>query len=1118
MNPKILRTFLFCNRKGCHQLLLVTKLTAIFVLIASLQVTANKGFGQKISISAHDKSIKEVFSLIEVKTDYVFFFNYDLLKDAKMVTIELKDADIEEVMKACLKDQPLEYRIVDKTITITKRMALEKTTQSAAAGDPVPQEVRGVVRAENGDPLVGASVIIRALGKSAMTNEKGEFILKDVSIGTHWVEISFVGYEGQRKQVVVSNDVVKIFTELKQSTSILDETQVIAYGTTSRRFNVGNVATVKGEDIAKQPVSNPLLALEGRVPGLFITQANGLPGGPVAVRIQGRNSIARGNEPFFVIDGVPYYSQLPSTGADDILSNSGSPFSYINPVDIESVEILKDADATAIFGSRAANGAILITTKKGKSGATKVDINLQNGWGHVTRKIKMLNTQQYLEMRHEAFKNDGKTPGSGDYDINGVWDSTRYTDWQETLIGGTAQYTSISGSVSGGTNNIQYTVGGTYHRETTVFPGNFSDKQVSIHFNLNTTSANQRFRFLFSGNYLVDNNHLPSTDLTGRAIQQAPDAPSLYRADGNLNWAPNLLGNSSWTNPLSYIYQLYKNKTSNLLSNAILSYRILAGLEVKASFGYTNMQTNDFVPYPLLSVKPENRPNTSRSATFGNRNLNSWIIEPQVIYKRSSGNGKMDLLIGSTIHQTNSSSGAFFGSGYNNDQILENIGAATSFFANATVINQYKYNALFGRLNYNWQDKYILDLNARRDGSSRFGSQNQFHNFWSVGGAWLFVRENSTQKPNLLSFGKVKVSYGTTGSDQIADYSFLSFYNIINAGVPYQNSIGLVPAGISNPYLQWEETHKLQLGLELSFFKNRLFLTATYARNRSSNQLLQYALPSIVGFTGINRNFPATVQNTSWEFTLNATNVKSKSLVWTSSFNLTIPRNKLIAFPNLSLSTYTNSLSIGKPLNFMRVYHSLGVDATTGQYQFLDNHGNPTTTPVFPADAEIIINPFPRFYGGLGNSIQYKNFQIDFLFQYVKQIGQNLTFYNGSYFPGQFSTSFSNQPVTVLNRWRKNGDVVPIAKYSTTSSQYTVVSSDYFLNNDGSFARLKNLSISWQLPSQWKRKSHLQNCRIYIQGQNLLTITNFKGMDPENQSYSSLPPLRFWTFGMQMGL
>ncbi len=366
----------------------------------------------------------------------------------------------------------------------------------------------------------------------------------------------------------------------------MDAVQVLAYGTQTKRLSIGNVSTVTAETIQKQPVNNVLLALEGQVPGLFVTQSSGISGAAVTARIQGQNSRVNGNDPFYVIDGVPYLSQLQTTNLDGILTGQtpgsgggvGSPLSFIDPSSIESIDVLKDADATSIYGSRAANGAILITTKKGKAGAAKCTIDFQQGIGQVGHFVDMMNLDQYLNMRYQAFHNDGLKPDPNvDYDLT-LWDTTRYTNWQKTLIGGTASYTNVNASLSGGTTYFQYLVSGTYHRERTVFPADFVDQKGAIHFSLTNTSLNQKFHFQFSGDYLLDNNHLPFSDMTNDAILLEPDAPNIYNPDGTLNWEPNSDGVSTWRNPLNTAQTPYKNKTNNLVSNMVLSYNILPDL------------------------------------------------------------------------------------------------------------------------------------------------------------------------------------------------------------------------------------------------------------------------------------------------------------------------------------------------------------------------------------------------------------------------------------------------------------------------------------------------------------------------------------------------------------
>jgi hypothetical protein len=334
--------------------------------------------------------------------------------------------------------------------------------------------------------------------------------------------------------------------------------------------------------------------------------------------------------------------------------------------------------------------------------------------------------------------------------------------------------------------------------------------------------------------------------------------------------------------------------------------------------------------------------------------------------------------------------------------------------------------------------------------------------------------------------------------------------------VPYQGVTSIAPQGIPNPYIQWEETKKLQFGVDLGFLRDRILLSANYSRNRSSNQLLNYSLPITTGVGSIITNFPATIENTAWEFSANTDNIHSENFKWTSNFNLTIPKNKLVAFPNIQTSTYNSSLIVGQPFTIVKLFPLHGVDPAKGAYLFNDAKGNLTSTPQNPVDATVVINTSPKFYGGLQNTISYKGFELNFLFQFVKQVGTNYALGN---MPGKFNI---NQPDYVLSRWRKPGDVVPIARYSSNfdlflNKTYATLLSDGVWA-DASYIRLKNLSLSWQLPKTALQKLHLTNLRLYTQGQNLLTITNYKGLDPENLSTISLPMLRMVTVGIQATL
>jgi TonB-linked SusC/RagA family outer membrane protein len=1077
------------------------RLTAFFMLVACLQVSA-RGYSQ-ISLRVKDAPLSTVLEELRHQSALPIVYTEQMLAPAHRVTIELTNVPLERALDLLLKDQPLTWSILEGTVVLRPKPEAVAPVLPPAAG--ANNDIHGRVTDSLGNPLVGASVTVKGSKRGTATNEKGEFDLKGIGDGATLV-ISFSGYEA-RQINVHGKDSWQIV--LSRSNSQLDQVQVIAYGTTTERYATGDVTTITSKDIEEQPVSNVLAAIEGRVPGLLITQYSGMPGSSFAVQIRGQNSITNGNDPFYVIDGVPYTSEL----IPGLNPAGGSPLNFLNPSDIESVSVLKDADATAIYGSRAANGAILITTKKGKAGKARFDINVYQGAGSAPFKVQWLNTPQYLQMRHEALNNDGVAPSlaNGDNDLL-LWDTTRYTNWQKLLIGGTAKYTDVQANLSGGNINTQYQFGGAYHRESTVFPFYGADQKVSVHFNLTTTSDDQRFRAVLTGNYMVDNSNLPAGDLT-QLLNTPPDAPPIYNSDGSLNWA-----NGTWPNgnPLSATLQKYTAQTNNLVSNAVLSYHLTKGLDIKSNFGYTNMQANEMATYPIAAQNPAYSP--TGFSGFTNNNIHSWIVEPQATYQLKSGQNGVEALVGSTFNENTSSGQQLSASGYTSDALLEDAQAAPTLHVTVTSV-VYKYNALFGRLNYNYDDKYLLNLNWRRDGSSRFGPDNEFHNFASVGGAWIFTKEDfiKTALP-FLSFGKLRGSYGTTGNDQIGDYKF---YNLFQTSYySYQGTTGLTPTGLYNPNLEWELTKKFEGAIELGVVKDRIIFRGSYYHNRSSNQLLSDPLPAITGFGSISVNLPATVQNSGWEFTLNTTNIKTRTFGWKSAFNLTMNRNKIIAFPGLATnSSYQYSYFIGQPLGAEKVFHCAGVDPETGVYEFSDSAAKPTDNPSYITDRTVFVNTLPRFYGGFQNTFNFKGWQLDLFFQFRKQLGTNY-FLQPSFPPG---IEGKNEPVGVLDRWQIPGDKKPIEQFTQSfgSNAFAAYSyaqtSDYYYVNT-SFIRLSNLSLSYQLSGNWTQRIHLKDFRIYLHGQNLLTLTRYKGMDPENQSISSLPPLRVLTGGVQLSL
>lgn len=1099
--------------KACFttKTVLVMKLTVILIFIACMQVSA-KGFGQLITINLKDVSLERAFKEIKQQSGYDFIYVRDQLKKASRIDLNIINGKITQVLETCFKNQPLTYTIEGNYVVIKNKE--NDQPEDIKITNPVIEQIQGLITDQDGNPLAGVSVMIKGTNTGTQTDNYGIYELKNIE-ETAILSFTFVGYDPQ--EISVKNR--KNFSlQLKAIPNSLDATVIKGYYNTTKRFNTGNVGVVKAAEIEKQPVTNPLSALQGRVAGLVITQTTGVPGGAINVQIRGQNSIASGNDPFFVVDGVPFNAQMPGNMINGSLHN-GSTLNFINPLNIESIEILKDADATAIYGSRAANGAILITTKKGKGGPMKVDFNFSYGFTRPARDLDLLNTQQYLAVRHEAFNNDGFTPGPADHDVNGDWDSTRYTNWSKVLIKNRTQYLNAQTSISGGNANTQYIIGFGYNRQTTGFPrlipGDGADQNANGHFNITSRSANNKFKITLTGTYGYERNTAQSEDFSQDRLTFAPDAPAIYNPDGSLNWAPLAPGQSgTWTNPFSYLMLKYRGTSSNLLGNLVLSYTVWKDLELKASLGYNNASLNEFSGTPTTFYDPAYQV-TSGGSVFSSASNNTWIFEPQINYKTRIGKGTLSALVGASFNEENSQSKTLNATGFNSDALLENIQAASSIIPSANYDAQYKYSALFGRLSYSWQDKYILNLTARRDGSSRFGPGKQFGDFGSIGAAWIFTNENFMKDSRILSFGKLRASYGTTGNDKIGDYQFLDLYQ--TNGFTYQGLQGLYPGGLYNPVLAWEIDKKLEAGLELGFLKDRINFSLSYYRNRSNNQLLNTSISVVSGFGNILANRPALVQNSGAEIVLNTINIKSQKFTWTSSFNISIVRNKLVNFPDLENSPYADFLVVGKSISTVHLYNYIGVNNTTGLYQFKDSKGNATYTPDLNTniDKTVLLDLTPKYYGGLQNTFEYKGIEFGFFFQFIKQTGKTLA---GSYqsLPG----SFTNLPVSFLDRWQKPGDKAPYQKLSQDYSgdayrALNIAQQSNFAYGDASFIRLKNISLSWQLPAVWKQKLHMQNCRIYINAQNIFTITSYKGLDPETQGIG-LPPQKVWAGGFQL--
>ncbi|MCS3800592.1 SusC/RagA family TonB-linked outer membrane protein [Niastella sp. OAS944] len=1089
------------------------KLTAVLLLTAVLQVSA-KTYSQTITLNLQNAPLDKVVKEIQRQSKFNFFYEEGLFRDAKPVTLSVSKLTLQQTLELCFSGQPFEYKIVQSTVFVKRKEFInvrQAETVSVNNGD-----FKGRVLTKDGEPLVSANVVNKRTGKGTSTDANGNFLLHDVSLN----DILVISYTGYAQRSIKVSEFLLVTLVMEPAVNELDQVVMQAYGTTTQRFNTGNIARVTSDEISKQPVINPLQALQGRIPGLIVSQTNGFASAPYKVELRGRNSIDPKIviDPLYIIDGVPLtIMDISSNRASNVNGTSGflqnglfgpangqSPLFSLNPSDIESIEVLKDADATAIYGSRAANGVILITTKKGKAGKAKLDINFQQGISRITRFWDMLNTEQYLEMRREAFKNSGQTITTGNAPDLLVWDSTHYIDWQKYIWGGTGKNTAIQVGLTGGNATTSFRLSAGYSRVTNILVVSGADQRGSIAFNLNQRSSNQKLNIGFTTGYSFSESNMIS--LPGTAVILPPNAPDVFDEFGKLNY-------NGWNPARSQfrfagLLQPYNAKTHFLNSNLTITYEVIKSLIFRTSFGFNTAQAIQESFTPIASQDPNTNP--TGSAAFGNNINRNWIIEPQLEYSRYLGQSKFNVLIGGTAQGTTSRGQLISGTGYTNDALLRTISNAPTQAASENV-GSYRYSAVFARIGYNFKNKYLLNISGRRDGSSNFGEGRQFGNFGALGVAWIFSEE-SWLKNNLkfLSYGKIRASYGTTGSEGPA-YGYLSRWSARNPA--YNGIVPLAPDQHANPDYRWQENRKLEAGIDLNFFNDRIGISTAYYRNRCDNQLVAFPVPSYTGFSSVVSNSPAYVENSGYEIGLRAKIWEGKSIQWDINFNVAINKNKLLDYPYFEKSPYYGKLIIGKSLNIRRVLHYTGVDGQTGQYTFEDTYGDgvintssvDTTSDLIPFDLN------PKFLGGFGTNFSYKNWQLGLFFNFMKQIGQNAFF-------GLQAGTLNNMPTAVLSRWQKNGDISEFARYTTLpgtdDSRFRSQSDGIF--TDASFIRLQNVSLSYNLPLGLLSKAGIKKGGLFIHAQNLFVITKYKGVDPETQNFGGMPPSKVIAFGISL--
>jgi len=1133
-------------------------------------IFCNQLHAQVVDLDIHGKNLNEVIMIIGSQTPISITVDPGIKQSIGPISYRCYRKPFMDVLKEICKEELYIITVNGNSVHIGYKPLPQENVSSRTVNSVGMYDLRGIVVDSGNAPLSGANIFIKGRREKFVSRSDGKFQLTNVSkrdsftikymgfktrdfscdtagydvinpgndiarnagsrergteefnagmneagnADSHTIinagPVSDTGIAGNENKLVAGNagrsdDNVLRFTLFPMVQQL--DTVTKGYYVTSDRLNPGKVSGIKARDIQGQPVSDPLLAMDGRFAGVIVSPESGFAGSFVGLNVEGVNSIANGNAPLVIVDGVPLamstMSQLRNAAGD--ISSMPLP----RPENIESTYILKDADASAIYGSRGANGIMLVKTKRPAAGKTHLSMAVYSGQGDITRRLKLMNTQQYLAMRHEALRNDTLDVGTTDYDLNGKWDTTSYTDWQKVLLGGHSSVLDANGSLSGGNQQTRFSIGGGYRRETAVFSHNFASTTLSADMTVMHVSDNKKMTVDIGLHYVNNDNQLPISDVTPK-ILLAPNAPSLYTSSGDLNWE-----NNTFDNPHGLFKQRYQADFNHFLGSCRLTYKLLPRFMLSTNLGYNYIQLNERLVIPTSSMSPVNSSNAAaREHHEGLNAIQSWIVEPQANYSLNLGDQHtIDLLAGITLQQSKQHQNLFDGTNFESDALVENISMAVNKSFN-TDENVYRYKGVYARVGYNYNDLIILNFTGRNDGSSRFSAARRSEFFGSAAIAWIFSNTPAFNIPH-LSLGKVYANTGKTGNDQLSNYQFYDTYSVSTGygGVP-----GLERAQLINYLYRWEILIKSSVGFELCF-DEKYTISANYYQNHTRNQLIKYELPAITGYKYTTENLPAVVQNRGLELELEIQQIQMKKFRWMHSLNFTVPYNKLVAYPNIASSIYSSIYEVGQPLNVRFVYGFKGINPATGIAEFKDINDDGKVDKLDRTTKVI----GPKFFAGWGNRFTYKGFSLEIFFQLVKQTAYYVP--NLDLMPGAFGSSVGNQPLSNDRRWKQPGDEASVQRYAA-SKKYAEDAATQYNQSDASivnasYIRLKNVSIYWNLPLSWSTRVKIKSASLFLNSQNFATWTHYKGLDPQTQSFHShyrMPLQRMIAAGIRISL
>lgn len=949
-------------------------------------------------------------------------------------------------------------------------------------------------------PLVGVNVKINGTTHAAQTDANGNFKFVTGQKFPYTLSISYIGYKSI--EVVATGSPIEI--SLEENSTALNGVVIVGYGTQKKSDLTGAVTSIPAAAL-KQPLTSVDQMLKGAASGVQVTQTSGQPGGGVSIRIRGGSSVQGGNEPLYVIDGFPVYN-TPSTAG--VLSGTPvNPLASIDPSDIESVTVLKDASSTAIYGSRGANGVVIITTKKGSYGRSSLSYDLSLGSQKLRKSVGVLNAHDFAVLRNEALYDAYPVNGPFQYRTQVQIDQLgEGTNWQKEAFR-TAPQQNHQLTLTGGSERVRYLLSGNYTNQKGILH-NTDFSRIAFRANVDANPFEKLKVGLNVTASKADATVAPSGIVTGLLLM--PSTATVYD-DNGIYTLRNPFENV-FANPIaSLLEQENKSRTNRLLATSYAEYSILKGLTAKVLLGtdVNNINENSYIPSAIYEGSL-----TGGSAARGSYTSYSWLNENTLNYNGQFGLHSLDVLAGFTQQEFKSDNFLARSQKFVTDELgYNNLQGGSTLLAPSSDATAWVLHSLLSRVNYSYNKKYFLTASLRADGSSRFGKGNKWGYFPSVALAWKISDEPFFRSlATTVNEFKLRTSYGTTGNLEIGQYQSLSTLYNLNYVFGGAISTGFVPNKIPNDNLGWESTKQYDAGVDLSFFNSRISLNADFYYKKTNNLLLNVEIPWTSGFPTSLQNYGA-VENKGIELGLSTRNV-SGVFNWNTNFNIAFNRNKVLEIGNGAESYISGNyiIKVGQPLgsfwgNVTQGILQTGEEATLGKFTgnavpkagdrlYKDVNGDGVFTTA--ADKEVVGNAQPDFIFGLTNTLTYKGFDLSVLVQGV--VGNDIL--NGNRQALELYTGQQNAASSALDRWTPTNPstTLPRAKLDPAP-----VFSDRFIER-GSFVRVKDISFGYTLPSSFGRSWHAPKVYLYVGAQNLFTWTNYSGFDPEITSGSNVSP------------